>query len=179
MGTDEKHVIESFLTRLGIEHRFVRHAPITSVQEALEKGVPAQLGISLENVMKNLLVRDSQHRLFLLVAPGMNRVNLRVLARQLHLSHLSMARLDEARGLFGEHKGAVSLFDVLTPKPENVEVTLVVDEDIAQMTGEIAFPAGSDRESVVIPADHFASVVEEVGAQSGTPTQQVKLPKAQ
>lgn len=187
-----KRVIDAVLTEEGIEHRFVHHAAITSVQEALEKGVPAQLGIPLDNTIKNLLLRNSKHELFLLVVPGMKRVNLHALAQALGVSHLSMARLDEARGLFGAHKGSVSLFDVLKEPVmvagaeesgvessgsgtdsvdavvavAGVTVTLIVDESITNIAGFIAFPAGSDTESVLVPASAITTIVEALTART-------------
>lgn len=168
---NERDFIEDVLTQSNVEHRFVHHAAVTSVQESLERGVPAQLGIPLDNVIKNLLVRDSQHRLFLLVASRMRNVNLRRLAQSLGTSHLSMARLDEAHGLFGKHKGSVSLFDLLkqtsaTNEAENLDISIVVDEGIRNISGEIAFAAGSDTESVLFPASEISRVAEAVGART-------------
>jgi hypothetical protein len=168
MTTNETQLVDDFLTGQGAEHRFVRHSAITSVQEALEKGVPEQLGMPLSNVIKNLLVRDAQHNLFLLVTPGMKRVNLRKVAKTLGASHLSMARLDEAQGIFGEHKGSVSLFDLMKMNEASApSVTVVADADIPAIEGDIAFPAGAMNQSVVIAAADFERIAAALGQTSG------------
>lgn len=166
----EKSVIESFLTRINVSHRFVQHAAITSVKDALEKGIPEQLGIPLENVVKNLLLKDSRHNLYLLVTAGMTRVNLRTVAALLETTHLSMAHLDEAKGLFGIYKGTVSLFDLVGSDTDDnsndVSVTLVLDGVLETIKGDIAFPTGSNEESVLIHASDLRGIVEEIGSWS-------------
>jgi prolyl-tRNA editing enzyme YbaK/EbsC (Cys-tRNA(Pro) deacylase) len=163
-----------------VEHRLVTHAAITSVQEALEKGVPDQLGVQLGNVIKNLLVRDSAHHLFLLVTPGMKRVNLRKVAATLGVSHLSMARLDEAQGIFGAHKGAVSLFDLLKmSSTSEISVEAIVDKSITAIDGDVAFPAGAANRSVVIAAQDVEKVATAIGETSGQTTRTETIDAAQ
>jgi hypothetical protein len=165
---DEKQTVDEFLTVLGVKHHFARHSAITSVQDALEKGVPTQLGIPLGNVVKNLVLRDTSHKLYLLVTAGLARVNLHKLSRTLGVSHLSMARLDEAHGMFGTHKGTVSLFDVLALEGarQPVALSVVVDAAVSEIEGEIAFPAGSGEESVLFAAADLGKVAHEIGSRA-------------
>lgn len=165
---NEKQTVDQFLTTMGVEHRFVRHSAITSVQDALEKGVPTQLGIPLGSVVKNLVLRDTAHKLYLLVTLGLARVNLHKLSQTLGASHLSMARLDEAHGMFGTHKGTVSLFDVLDLDSTEREVALevVVDTAVSEIEGDIAFPAGSGEESVLFAAADLGKVTHEIGSRA-------------
>ncbi|MCH4209975.1 YbaK/EbsC family protein [Bifidobacterium sp.] len=144
--------VEDLLDSLHLPYEVKRHAPITSVQEALESGVLGELGITAGDIVKNLLLNDTAGECYLLVAPGMGRTDLKSMARHIGSTRLSFASLKTFGTVFGPSKGHVTLFDLLDDDDRIRNVHLVLDARVAKIAGNTAFHVGTNTVSVLVRA---------------------------
>lgn len=146
---------QDFLTTLGVEHRLVQHEAVMTVEESVTKGVLAQIGDADHHVLKNLLLQEKKGRLFLLIARGDQRVDLKLLASELGSKRLSFAKPETVAEAFGTRSGAVSLFDMLAAP---AHAHLAIDAGIFDLTGTTGFHAGSNTSTVVFKIADLATV---------------------
>lgn len=137
---------QDLLTSLGIEYRVVQHEAVMTVEESITKGVMAQIGSEDHHVLKNLLLQEKKGNLYLLIARGDQRVDLKLVASELGSKRLSFAKPETVEGAFGTRSGAVSLFDMLGAP---AHVKLAIDSGVFDLTGTTGFHAGSNTSTVV------------------------------
>ena len=149
----------ALLERLRIPYRVIEHEAVMTVQESMDKGVMAELDSEDHHVLKNLLLQTKRGKLYLLVARGEQRVDLKDLASQLGSARLSFARPEVVEEAFGSRPGAISLFDLIdAPAP----VTLVLDGGILELTGTTGFHIGTNTSTVVLAVSDLPQVAEAV-----------------
>lgn len=114
------------LNRLGIGHRTVDHAATHTVAEgeAVKAGLPG--GHS-----KSLLVEDKRH-LFLLVALGSVRVDLKGTANALGSGRLRFASPETLEGTLGLRPGSVTPFGLLAPGAPALSAVVLDEALLAQ-----------------------------------------------
>lgn len=144
--------VEELLTSLHLPHEVKRHAPIMSVQEALESGVLTELGITAGSIVKNVLLNDIAGACYLLVAPGMGRTDLKAMAQRIGSTRLSFASRTTFSSVFGPAKGPVTLFDLLDDDDRTRNVHLVLDSRVSEIAGNTAFHIGTNTVSVLVRA---------------------------
>lgn len=144
--------VEHLLDSLKLAYRVEHHAPITSIQEAMESGLLSDLGMTAGSMVKNLLLTDTTGECYLLVAPGIGRVDLKGMARHLGCTRLSFASLKTFGAVFGTSKGQVAMFDLLDDDERVNRVHLIVDSRVALIPGDTAFHIDSNTVSVLVRA---------------------------
>lgn len=145
------------LDGLGIACRLAGHKPIFTLEEGMDADVIEQLGVPMDNLVKCLLLRDTHDRLFLVVASGEARVDLKAVTRRLGTTRLSFASADLMRDTLGSEPGATSLFD-LTDNPHAKAVRVVLDEHIATLEGDIGFHVGTNTVTLLFTASALPQV---------------------
>lgn len=110
------------LAELGIETRTVDHAPVFTVAESmqLERQLPG-------GHTKNLFLKDKKDRLFLVVALGHARIDLKSLHKVLGSDRLSFGRPDLLMEVLGVPPGSVTPFALINDKARRVTVILDAD----------------------------------------------------
>ncbi|MCI1635494.1 YbaK/EbsC family protein [Bifidobacterium sp.] len=154
--------VEDLLSSLNLAYRIQQHAPITSIQEAMESGVLIDLGITVNSTVKNLLLSSSDGNCYLLVAPGMGRVDLKDVAKQIASKRLSFASLNTFGTVFGESKGQVTLFDLLDSNERVRKVQLVLDSRVSKIVGNTAFHIGSNHVSALVKAEDVPTIAKAI-----------------
>lgn len=110
------------LAELGIETRTVDHAAVFTVAESmqLERQLPG-------GHTKNLFLKDKKDRLFLVVALGHARIDLKSLHKVLGSDRLSFGRPDLLMEVLGVPPGSVTPFALINDKARRVTVILDAD----------------------------------------------------
>ena len=115
------------LTRLGIAHRTIFHAPVFTVEEAKTVRGRIEGGHT-----KNLFLKDKKDRLFLGVTLEDVPVDLKTLAPLIGANRLSFASADLLREHLGVEPGSVTPFALINDRALNV--TPVFDETMLAVT---------------------------------------------
>lgn len=164
MSQDISHAphddIARLLDRLGVPHRLVEHEPIHTVDEGFRFGVVTLLGVPAGNIVKNLLITDTHGNLFLVCATADARLDLKAMARTLDTTRMSFAKRQVVIDRLGIQPGGVSLFSLLNPTAHGIQ--LVVDAGLPTLAGDIGFPAGDNRHTVLFPARDLECVAAEI-----------------
>ena len=108
------------LDALGVKHHTLQHEPLFRVGEGLEikRALPG-------GHTKNLFLKDSKGRLWLLTALGETQVDLKGLPKRLGSGRLSFAAEERLWNSLGVRPGSVSPFALINDIDH--EVTLVLD----------------------------------------------------
>lgn len=169
MGTPTEHQhtgYAAFIESLDVPCRTVEHAPLFTVQDGIDCGVADLMGVPPEHLVKNLLLRDTHGDLYLVVAFGDTRLDLKGLARALGSTRLSFAPAETMREMLGADPGCASMLGLLH-NPHAQSIQLVIDEAIAGVTGDIGFAAGSNTRTVLFPASALTTVAAALCPQNG------------
>jgi Ala-tRNA(Pro) deacylase len=110
------------LAELGIETRTVEHAPVFTVAESslLERELPG-------GHTKNLFLKDRKDRLFLVVALGHAKINLKTLHKTLGCERLSFGTPGLLMEVLGVPPGSVTPFALINDDARRVTVVLDAD----------------------------------------------------
>jgi Ala-tRNA(Pro) deacylase len=110
------------LDELGIETVTVDHPPVFTVAESslLERQLPG-------GHTKNLFLKDKKGRLFLVVALGHARIELKSLHKVLGSDRLSFGSADLLMEVLGVAPGSVTPFSLINDKARRVTVILDAD----------------------------------------------------
>lgn len=77
-SNDHSHTdYAAFVEGLDVPCRTVEHAPLFTVQDGIDHGVAELMGVPPEHLVKNLLLRDTHGDLYLVVALGDTRLDLK------------------------------------------------------------------------------------------------------
>ncbi len=111
------------LAGLGIETETVEHPAVFTVAEssALERRLPG-------GHTKNLFLKDRRDRLFLVVALGHARIDLKALHRRLGCERLSFGRPELLMEVLGVTPGSVTPFALINDTA--CRVTVILDTDM-------------------------------------------------
>jgi Ala-tRNA(Pro) deacylase len=110
------------LAGLGIEAETVEHPAVFTVAESsmLERRLPG-------GHTKNLFLKDKKDRLFLVVALGHARIDLKTLHNKLGCERLSFGRPELLMEVLGVPPGSVTPFALINDTPHRVTVILDAD----------------------------------------------------
>ena len=160
---DDVHAtaISRLLDGLDVPHRLVEHRPIFTLEEGLDSGVAARLGLEPGNLVKCLLLHDAHDAMAFVVAAGEARIDLRAVARGLGTARLSFVPPDRMRDVLGSEPGSASLFDLMD-NPQAGEISVAVDDRIPSLPSDIGFHAGGNTRTVLFPAAALPQVVSAV-----------------
>jgi Ala-tRNA(Pro) deacylase len=105
----------AFLTRLGIPHPTVSHAPLFTVEQSLALADRVPGGHS-----KNLFLKDTRGTLYLIVLLEDARVNLKALPALIGSGRLSFGSADLLREALGVEPGSVTPFSLINDTVQRV-----------------------------------------------------------
>lgn len=135
----------ALLDRLGIEHNTVRHPAVFTVEESLRVVGELPGGHS-----KNLFLRDTPGRMWLLVMPAERQIDLKRLAALLGTSRLSFANAARMERYLGVGAGAVTPFAVVNDHEH--EVTVVLDDELLSRDRINLHPLENSATTGIAPA---------------------------
>lgn len=111
--------------------------------------------------IKNLLLKeDKGERLILVIMDGEQKLNTKILAKTLGIKKLQFAKPEVLKETFGVEPGAVSLFGILHPGAENIEV--IVDKNIVKEP-EIGFHPNENTSTIFIPGAAIEKILLRTG----------------
>lgn len=166
-SNDHSHTdYAAFVEGLDVPCRTVEHAPLFTVQDGIDRGVAELMGVPPEHLVKNLLLRDTHGDLYLVVALGDTRLDLKGLARALGSTRLSFAPAETMRETLGAAPGCASMLGLLH-NPHAQSIHLVIDEAVAGVQGDIGFAAGGNTRTVLFPAAALPTVAKALCPQDG------------
>ena len=126
--TEKEMQVYRLLERLGITFARLDHSPVMTAADGACDEIDAALGIP--NV-KNLFLRNANKtRYFLVTLPAEKRLDLKKLARQLEVSHLSFGKAEQLWQFLGLQPGAVSVMGLMNDGENRVQ--LVMDEQVVR-----------------------------------------------
>ena len=108
----------SAVERLGIDHRVVRTRPAQSAEESAELQ-----GIELEALLRTIVVRRGEGDYLFVLVTGGRRFDWPKLRAHLGVSRLSLPDADEARGVTGYERGAITPFGATRAWPVLIDAT--------------------------------------------------------
>lgn len=149
-----KDEISGLLRKLNVPHRFIKHAAVFTVAEAMG-------AIEDKRPIKNLLLREEKgERLILVIIDGEQKLDTKTLAKVLGIKKLQFAKPEILKATFGVEPGAVSLFGVLHPGAKEVEV--IIDETL---TGEleVGFHPNENTSTIFIPGSAIETTLQNTG----------------
>jgi Ala-tRNA(Pro) deacylase len=121
MPATRQHLLAR-LAELGIETQTVDHPPVFTVAESLQLEGRLPGGHA-----KNLFIKDKKDRLFLVVALGHAKIDLKSLHKVLGCDRLSFGRPELLMEVLGVPPGSVTPFALINDKARRVIVILDAD----------------------------------------------------
>ncbi len=117
----EKNVFD-FLDQHAIDYEYLTHKAVYTVEEAA-----AELPGRTE--LKNLFIQDDKaRRQYLVIMPGMKRLDLKQLASDLGEKKVRFCSTEKVEAMLGVKPGSVSIFCCLNETAQHVKV--IVDEEL-------------------------------------------------
>lgn len=150
----KRQVVFDFLAEQGIPYRLQEHEAVFRVAES-SKVLPEKVPV------KTLLLReDKGDRVCMVAMRGDVRLDVNALAKSLGVKRLQFVKAEAVEPLVGVKPGSVSLFGLLDPGAQAVEVVL----DAALMDeAELGFHPNDNTATVYISPADAIRVVEETG----------------
>lgn len=155
--------VKRMMDDLEVPHRVVEHEAIHTLQEGIEEGVAQRLGVPVNHLVKCLLLRDTHGRLFLVVAAGRARIDLKAVAQGVGSSRLSFASPEMMQDTLNAEPGTVSIFSLLD-NPRARDVRLVVDATVPALDGDIGFHIGDNTRTMLFVASALPRVARALDA---------------
>lgn len=113
-----------FLNELGVDYELVEHGEVFTIEEAMAE--PALKG---REEIKNLFIQDDKgKRYYLVVMPGLKKLDLKQLATDLGEKKVRFCSPQKVESMLGVKPGSVSLFCCLNESSRHV--TVVFDKDL-------------------------------------------------
>lgn len=139
---DPARALFARLDALGIAHATAAHPPVFTVPEAkLHRAAFEAPGDSVHT--KNLFVRNKKGRMWLVTLEEDRPVDLKALGERLGAGNLSFASPERLRTHLGVEPGSVTPLAVMNDT--NGDVTLVLDQALADATAVACHPLTNDR----------------------------------
>jgi Cys-tRNA(Pro)/Cys-tRNA(Cys) deacylase len=136
------------LAAAGIDHRVIRHGPVSSVAEAA-----SSRGVEVTDVVKTLVVRRADDDFLFVLVPGDRVISWPKLRALLGVSRLSLPDAATAKAATGYERGTITPFGSLRPWP------VVADE---RLRGRL-ITLGSGEHGVAVAVDADAAVEQLAG----------------
>ena len=139
-----------FLEKLDISYELIEHKAVYTVEEAM-----AELPDRTE--IKNLFIQDDKgKRQYLVIMPGMKRLNLAQLAEDLGEKKVRFCSPEKVEHMLGVKPGSVSLFCCLNPNSHHVKV--IFDEELLKEP-DLGFHPIVNTATVFVPTDSIHKIL--------------------
>ena len=148
-----KAAIKALLEELDVPYRWVDHEAVYTVEQSL--GV-----LEDKTPIKNLLLQNKTGEYFLVIMPGTERLDMKLLAQKLNTSKLRFAGADDLMKLLGVTPGSVSLFGLLHDTDNQVQ--LVVDERLLK-ADELGFHPNNNTATIFLSPIHLEQIARRLG----------------
>ena len=130
------------LAELGIPCHTVSHPPVFTVEEA-----KAHRGNLAGTHVKNLFLRNKKGKMWLVVAPEDQAIDLKQLGRQIGAGHVSFGSAQRLMDHLGVVPGAVTPFGLINDEQQAVKV--VIDEGVLEGDPIHLHPLRNDMTSAI------------------------------
>ena len=115
----------TLLDELGVAYELVEHKAVYTIAEAMQE-LPGRTEV------KNLLLQDDKGRhLYLVMMPGLKKLDLKKLAADLGEKKVRFCNPQKVEHLLGVKPGSVSLFCCLHPNSQDIEI--VFDKELLEL----------------------------------------------
>jgi Cys-tRNA(Pro)/Cys-tRNA(Cys) deacylase len=153
MAEQFKNNVTRFLDSKKVAYQLFTYDYDAGVQSAVE--VAAAIGLLPEQVFKTLvaLADDPRHKPLLVIVPGPETLDLRVLAKAVNVKKIKMATHDQAETLTGLQTGGISALALIN---KGFDVYL---DDRAQTFERIAVSAGQRGANILLPVKELVKLV--------------------
>jgi Cys-tRNA(Pro)/Cys-tRNA(Cys) deacylase len=131
----------------GLDHRVIRHGPVSSVAEAA-----ASQGVEIRDLVKTLVVRRSADEYVFVLVPGDRAISWPKLRALLGVNRLSMPDAATAKDATGYQRGTITPFGSARAWP------VIADERLRGR--RISLGAGERGVALEVAADEAASVLD-------------------
>lgn len=128
------------LAATDLDHRVIRHAPVTSVAEAARSR-----GVEVTDVVKTLVVRRTDNDFLFVLVPGDRVISWPKLRALLGVARLSLPDAETAHAATGYERGTITPFGSTTAWP------VIADERLRGR--EITLGSGQHGVAVALAAD--------------------------
>ena len=115
--------LKDYLDKIGVKYNLYKHPPVFTVAQSEKMPEIKKIkGIGT----KNLFLKDEAGRFYLVVLPGIKRLNIKKLENYLEVKHLQFGSPEELKNeLFLSH-GSVSIFGMIKSK----NTLLIIDREV-------------------------------------------------
>ena len=153
MAEQFKNNVTRFLDSKKVTYQLFTYDYDAGVQSAVE--VAAAIGLPPEQVFKTLVALDDDPRRkpLLVIVPGPETLDLRVLAKAVNVKKIKMATHDQAETLTGLQTGGISALALIN---KGFDVYL---DDRAQAFERIAVSAGQRGANILLPVKELVKLV--------------------
>lgn len=135
------------LTSANIEHRVIRHGPVSSLAEAA-----AARGVDIADVVKTIVVRRSDDDYYFVLVPGGREISWPKLRKLLDVNRLSMPDAATAKAVTGYERGTITPFGSIKAWP------VIADE---RLRGRIVtLGAGEPGVAVAVSSDEALEALD-------------------
>lgn len=149
-----KKQISDLLDSQRINYRWLDHPAVFTVAESMKI-------IEGKKPIKNLLLQEKGNgRKVLVIMAGEDRLDAKVVASKLAMKKLQFANPEVLLATLGVKPGAVSVFGLLSPGSQGIEV--VVDEKLLKEP-ELGFHPNDNTATIFIPGQNLAAIIEATG----------------
>lgn len=115
---------------LNLDYRTVTIGPVSSAEEAA-----VARGIALDQLVKTLVVRQSDDQYFFVLVPGTRVIDWPKLRRVVGVKRLSMPPADEAFSVTGYRRGTITPFGSTGRWPVIADSYIPIDQEISIGSG--------------------------------------------
>ena len=120
----DQHACIRHLDNLNIDYQLVNHTAVYTIEQAMAE-LPGRTEI------KNLFLQDDKGaKYYLVVMPGLKRLDLKNLSHTLDAKKLRFVNPVKLEAMLGVKPGSVSLFCCL--REESKDIMIVIDKDLLQ-----------------------------------------------
>jgi Cys-tRNA(Pro)/Cys-tRNA(Cys) deacylase len=141
----------------GLDHRVIRHGPVSSVAEAA-----ASQGVEVRDLVKTLVVRRAEDSYVFVLVPGDRVISWPKLRALLGVNRLSMPDAASAKEATGYERGTITPFGSARPWP------VIADERLRGR--RVSLGAGEHGVALEVAADEAASALDATYADVTDPT---------
>ena len=146
------------LQKLNIKHELVEHGAVYTIEEAMAE--PALQG---REEIKNLFIQDDKgRRQYLVIMPGLKKLNLKTLAADLGEKKVRFCSGEKVENMLGVKPGSVSLFCCLNPSSSHVKV--IIDKDLYSLD-EIGLHPIVNTATVFVTVDSLNDILSSLSQE--------------
>ncbi len=141
----------AYLDKIGVKYDLIKHKPVYTIEEAMVE-IPGRTEI------KNLFLQnDKGSEYYLVLMPGLKRLDLKSLSTKLNAKKLRFASPVKLEAMLGVKPGSVSLFCCL--RDESKDVKIVIDKDLFQEE-EIGFHPIVNTATIFMNQEGFKKLLD-------------------